>query len=253
MPDLAPIAALVGSDAWVEQFSLLLRAHGFDPVHHTDQSNYIHKLVDDHTALIVVDALADDWQFWVTAAKTQQATRRIPVLVVAQNEDFQQEALSIGADDYLSMAEFDIQRIKALARLPDSVRLEQLACQCRESLPPQGQLALQKFNAGEYYNQHDLFELLWMQETGPVRDLYRAILQVGIAYYHIVQGNHRGALKMLLRCIQWLAGLPDVCQGVDVQQLREDAARVREVLQTMNPEEIGSFDRTLLKPVRWSE
>ncbi len=42
-----------------------------------------------------------------------------------------------------------------------------------------------------------------MAESGPVRDLYRAILQVGVAYYHITRGNHAGGLRMLRRCVQW--------------------------------------------------
>jgi predicted metal-dependent hydrolase len=75
-------------------------------------------------------------------------------------------------------------------------------------------------------------------------------LQVGIAYYQIERGNHRGALKMLLRSVQWLAILPDACQGIDVRQLREDSQRVRAALEALNPLEIGSFDRALLKPLR---
>ena len=50
--------------------------------------------------------------------------------------------------------------------------------------------------AGDYYGQHDLFEMLWMAELGPVRPLPRDIA-VGVAYHHIRQGNPRGALKML--------------------------------------------------------
>jgi len=83
-----------------------------------------------------------------------------------------------------------------------------------------------------------------------VRDLYQAILQVGVAYYQITRGNHRGALKMLLRSLQWLAPLPDVCRGVDVAGLRADAARVRAALAGLDPAEIGRFDRSLLRPVR---
>jgi hypothetical protein len=82
-----------------------------------------------------------------------------------------------------------------------------------------------------------------------VRDLYRAILQVGIAYYHITRGNHRGALRMLLRCKQWFLALPDTCQGVNVRQLREDASRVQTALETMETANMGTFDRALLRPV----
>jgi hypothetical protein len=47
-----------------------------------------------------------------------------------------------------------------------------------------------------------------------------------------------------------LARLPDVCQGVDVQHLRQDADRVRAALEALPPTEIASFDRLLLKPVQ---
>jgi hypothetical protein len=58
---------------------------------------------------------------------------------------------------------------------------------------------------------------------------------------------------MLRRCVQWFALLPDECQGVDVRQLREDAARVRVALQTMAAEDSPPFDRALLKPIRLIE
>ena len=59
-----------------------------------------------------------------------------------------------------------------------------------------------------------------------------------------------GAVKMLRRSVQWFALLPDVCQGIDVHQLREDAARVRAALDALDPADIDTFDRSLLKPVR---
>jgi predicted metal-dependent hydrolase len=110
-------------------------------------------------------------------------------------------------------------------------------------------LGVERFNQGAYYAQHDAFEALWMAESGPVRELYRAILQVGIAYYHVTRGNHAGGLKMLRRCVQWFAVLPDECQGIDVRQLRNDAARVHAALLAIAPDEIANFDRALLKPV----
>ena len=85
-----------------------------------------------------------------------------------------------------------------------------------------------------------------MDDSGPGRDLYRGILQVGIAYYQIEQGNYRGAVKMLLRVRQWLDPLPAVCRGVDVAGLRADVERVYQALTALGPERIASFDRALL-------
>lgn len=125
----------------------------------------------------------------------------------------------------------------------------QLDCACRDSLPPLAREGIARFNAGDYYRQHDLFEELWRQTTGAVRNLYQGILQVGIAYYQITQGNRRGAIKMLRRSARWLALLPDVCQGVDVQRLRQDSTRVRLVLEQMESADLADFDRSLLQPV----
>lgn len=125
----------------------------------------------------------------------------------------------------------------------------ELDSQCEGELPPLAVQAFEKFNAGEYFLQHDLFEEQWRETEDPVRDLYQGVLQVGVAYYQIQRGNHRGALKMLKRSARWLSALPDVCQGIDVQQLREDSGRVRAALEAMNPADIEKFDRSLFKPL----
>lgn len=125
---------------------------------------------------------------------------------------------------------------------------------CDHPLPEAARAAVALFNAGEYYAQHDAFEALWRDERGPVRDLYRAVLQVGVGYYQITRGNERGAWKMLMRAERWLARLPDVCQGVDLAALRMAAAVVRSELERrtrmVDP---PPFDRTLLQPVRMIE
>ena len=89
-----------------------------------------------------------------------------------------------------------------------------------------------------------------MKTDGPVRDLYRAILQVGVAYYQIENGNARGALKMLQRSVQWLYILPEVCQGIDVAQLRRDSYAVRAELERLGPGRLNEFDMSALKPLR---
>jgi predicted metal-dependent hydrolase len=139
------------------------------------------------------------------------------------------------------------------ARIPDEAETAQLATECDQPLPPLAVAGIEKFNNREFYPQHDLFEEQWMATEGPVRNLYRAILQVGVAYYQIERGNYRGARKMLLRAVPWLEMLPDACQGVDVAQLRRDAYHVRDVLEATAPDEIDQFDKSLLKPVRMLE
>lgn len=126
---------------------------------------------------------------------------------------------------------------------------------CAEPLPEAARKAIALFNAGDYYQQHDLLEALWRDEPRRIRDLYQGVLQVGVAYFQAQRGNDRGALKMLLRSERWLADLPAICQGVDVETLRQDAARVKAALEDrIRRRRAGAtlppFDPALFRPVR---
>jgi predicted metal-dependent hydrolase len=118
---------------------------------------------------------------------------------------------------------------------------------CDEPLSDEAMKGIDTFNAGEYYAQHDIFEALWAHTDAPIRILYKAILQVGVGYYQIEQGNLRGAIKMLRRADRWMAELPDVCRGVDIAQLRHDAKQVHDVLLKNG---LGGFDKRLINPIQ---
>ena len=83
------------------------------------------------------------------------------------------------------------------------------------------------------------------------RELYRAILQVAVAYLQIERRNYNGAVKMFLRLRQWIEPLPEVCRGVEVGRLRRDARRVYERLVELGPQQIEQLERSLFTPVRY--
>lgn len=121
---------------------------------------------------------------------------------------------------------------------------------CQQILPAKAQEGIALFNAGRYFEAHEALEKAWIEDCSPGRDLYRGILQVAVAYYHILRGNYRGARKMLRRCRGWLAGFPDICQGVDVAGLRRDYETVEALLIRLGPQNLASFDPRNLKPLR---
>jgi uncharacterized protein len=132
---------------------------------------------------------------------------------------------------------------------PDDKWLAELANDCEGELPAEAQAAIATFNAGSYYEQHDQLEALWMALETPSRELYRAILQVGIGYYHVKQGNRRGAIKMLSRALRWIEYLPDACRGVDVAQLRTDAMAMRDMVVQTAEDALHEIDRSMFRPV----
>lgn len=246
-----PVIVLTGQPEWAAAVRDQLSAT-YTIMHETEPAGYVARLTEALAALVLVDGAAPDWRYWTTTPKSSPATRRIPIVFVGEPAQHA-SATTAGADLTLTP---DTLRTRAAAivqdyaRLPDPDRQAQLECECQSPLPPLAEQGFEKFNNGEYYAQHDLFEALWVQTSGPVRDLYRAILQVGVAYYQIERGNYRGALKMLQRSVQWLLILPDECQGIDVRQLREDSFRVRAELERLGAANFADFDHALIRPLR---
>ena len=124
---------------------------------------------------------------------------------------------------------------------------------CEEDLPHLAKRGLQEFNRGEYFKAHDSLELAWVEDQSAGRDLYRAILQVAVAYYQIERGNYNGAAKMFLRMRKWFTPLLDTCRGINIQQLRMDVEAAHSALIELGPEGIEEFDLGLLKPVEYKE
>lgn len=249
-----PLIALADGATWTDYVEHRLHEHRIETMRHTASNSLPDDLIDAYPALLIVDGTQANWVTAITRLKTDQATRRIPILVIAPDQVRLNAAQAAGANSGLLLDELDeklLSEIETHRRVPDPAVQHALDCQCQDDLPPLARLGVEKFNAGDYYAQHDAFEAQWLQEPGPVRDLYRAILQVGVAYYHLTQGNPVGALRLLKRSVQWFAVLPDVCQGVDVRQLHEDARRVRMALQAADPG--TDFDLTLLKPLKLIE
>lgn len=130
---------------------------------------------------------------------------------------------------------------------------EEAACACQGELPEQVIFGLDLFNRGEYFEAHELLELAWRAEAGPIRELYRGILQIGVAYYHILRGNYSGAVKLFQRSRAWLDPFPDTCRGIDLAGFRRDYHKIEETLRRLGPERIASFDRGLMKQIHYTQ
>ncbi|MDQ7026844.1 MAG: DUF309 domain-containing protein [Anaerolineae bacterium] len=246
-----PTIVMTGQPEWAAQVSEKLSAD-YTIVHQTQHDGYMNTLIESLAAMILVDGESLSWETWVSVPKASPATRRIPIILVT--DDAQKRAIAplSGADLAISQDELRhglVKLVSDYARVRDPEIIKQLDCECQEVLPALAQEGVKMFNAGEYYKQHDLFEAQWMQTQSPVRDLYRAVLQVGVAYFQIQRGNYRGALKMLQRSVQWLVVLPDVCQGINIKKLREDSFRVRAELERLGENRLDELDKSLIQAV----
>jgi Domain of unknown function (DUF309) len=217
-----------------------------------DGSAIVAQVADLHPALIVVEL--DAPARWLAHVHSDPATRRIPIVAIAADETALQRANAAHPEAIYTPEQF-------VAGLPDILsqyanvfdQAGALNSQCQDTPSTLVQKGLHEFNTQEFYECHETLEEAWKLESGPARDLYRVILQVGIAYYQIQRHNYNGAHKMFLRTQQWFAPLPDRCQGIDVAQLRIDAAAARAELEALGPARISEFDPALLKPIIYQE
>ncbi|KAK9726115.1 hypothetical protein RND81_05G191500 [Saponaria officinalis] len=54
--------------------------------------------------------------------------------------------------------------------------------------------AVKMFNQREYYACHDLLESMWYESNDPLRTLLHALLQCSVAFHHLFNQNHKGAM-----------------------------------------------------------
>lgn len=193
------------------------------------------------------------WRRWIPVLKSSPATRRLPILAFGPHEDKEtmQTAKKLGANFVVGRFRFTSAMpdlLQKYARVPDH---DALSASCTEPLAELAKEGIALFNQGEYYKCHDALEEAWKQDRSPARELYRGILQAGIAYYQIQRGNYRGAVKMLLRVRQWLDPLPPICRGVNVARLRENAAEVQIIIIELGPDGIGAFDTAVIQPIEY--
>jgi hypothetical protein len=191
------------------------------------------------------------WREWIARIKSSPATRRLPVVCFGPHVQAQtlKAARSAGAEAVLARSQFlsDLPGvIQKYARTPDYQAI-QLACQA--PLSPLAIKGIELFNHGEFFEAHEELEHAWNEDSSPGRELYRAILQVSVAYLQIERGNFPGAVKMFQRLRQWIDPLPAECRGVEVARLREEARQAHQTLQALGPQRINEFDRRLFRPV----
>ncbi len=95
---------------------------------------------------------------------------------------------------------------------------------CSQPLHPAAALGIDLFNEGLFYEAHEALEDAWREEKGPIRELYQAILQAAVTYFHIQNGNIEGGIQMEAKAMAKLEHWPDQCCGLNLADLKTNLA-----------------------------
>jgi uncharacterized protein len=203
------------------------------------------RAVDNWPELLIID-LAADWQGPVRRAKSLPHTKRIPIIAFASHEDPDaiRAAREIGCEYVRTRLHFtdELPDLLQLALHPPARWIEGWDA----APPPLLSRGVAQFNRREYWECHETLEVLWRSEPRPVRDLYQGVLQIGVAFHHLVNRNYPGVLKLLRRGLPRLRDLPEVCQGLHAAELHRDARAVYDRVVALGPDRFAELDADAL-------
>lgn len=251
-PPRPVILALIRDLMFGMRIADVIRAQGGQPVLVASAEEFRAGL-ERWPVLILIDVHAlplEQWTPEVQRAKVSPQSKLIPIYGFGSHVDTAalKAARQAGCDHVWARSKFVEQLPDLVAKHidPPPVYLEGWDDQPSEAFLE----GVALFNAGQFYQQHDVFEALWMADQRPIRDLYQGVLQVGVAFYQIEEGNQRGAVKMLRRGLLRLRTLPPVCQTLDVARLRRAARSVHDQLVALGPERLDEFDLEQVRRVK---
>jgi uncharacterized protein len=73
------------------------------------------------------------------------------------------------------------------------------------------------FNAGLFFEVHELLESDWRRATGDLKPILQGLIQVAVGFHHQAEGNIRGALSRLSAGNEKLRRFRPAAQGIDLE------------------------------------
>jgi hypothetical protein len=72
------------------------------------------------------------------------------------------------------------------------------------------------FNAGDFFEAHEVWEDLWAEAHGDERRFFQGLIQAAVGLCHFGNGNLRGAAKLYRSSRDYVKGLANPFRGLDL-------------------------------------
>jgi hypothetical protein len=120
-----------------------------------------------------------------------------------------------------------------------------------DALPPALRQGVEEFNRAYFFEAHETLEDLWRETHGPLRTFYQGLIQLAVAFYHLTNGNRRGAQNLLAKGLAKLENFLPSCQGIDVATLYQHTQPWLQHLKAADPQEALAIDLRQLPKIHW--
>lgn len=84
---------------------------------------------------------------------------------------------------------------------------------------------IEQFNRQRFFESHDSWEELWIDQRGAARAFYQGLIQAAAALHHLRGGNLRGARKLAAGSSGYLDRYRPKYQGLDVDRFLEEMSQ----------------------------
>lgn len=102
------------------------------------------------------------------------------------------------------------------------------------------------FNHHLFFEVHEVLEAQWMKETGEEKQFLQGLIQIAVAFYHLENANHRGALALLQDGMAKLTPYRPTFLGVELEQFMHRLETCRTEILRLGETGLSQFRLALL-------
>jgi predicted metal-dependent hydrolase len=120
-----------------------------------------------------------------------------------------------------------------------------------EKLLPRFKLGIEKFNAHQFYDCHDILEDVWFDVRGTSRRFYQGLIHLAVGFYHVtVRKNPKGALSQLSKGFEKLSAYSPSFQGIELEAL---LVKINSCMEKIKKKGADSFDASSIPLIEFNE
>jgi pSer/pThr/pTyr-binding forkhead associated (FHA) protein len=102
---------------------------------------------------------------------------------------------------------------------------------------------IEHFNAGRYFDAHEVWEEIWLRSSGDTKLFYQMLIQAAVGLHHYERGNARGARGMYANVMDKLDRLPRFIMSIDLNDFARQFKAFCDELISNNDETAPPPDR----------